>query len=88
MEGLVKLLTELEASTVKGSDFLHESDHSTVPLIEALLCEVLITKGGNMDWDAKDQLESHGFRVYPLEQDRWGWIMGAVTTQKGDITFG
>lgn len=88
MEQLVKLLTEIETSTIEERDFLHESDHPAVSLIEGLLCELLITKGGNVDWDAKDELESHGFRLYPLEQDRWGWIIGAVITEKGDITFG
>lgn len=88
MERLVALLTEINNSVLRPRQYLDEKHHSAVPLIKSLLCEVLITPGGNLDWDAKDQLHAHGFEVYPVEQDRWGWILGAVVTNKGDIIFG
>lgn len=88
MERLVALLTEINNSDIRPRDYLDERHHSAVPLIKTLLCEVLITPGGNLNWDAKDILYSYGFSIYPVEQDRWGWIQGAVITTKGDITFG
>lgn len=88
MERLVALLEEVDRSDIKPRDYLEENHHSAVPLIRSLLCALLITKGGNLDWDAKDELESFGFIVYPVEQDRFGWLVGAVLTEKGAITFG
>ena len=87
MERLIALLEEVNASAITPRDYLDEKHHSAVPLIKSLLCALLITKGGNLDWDAKDELESYGFQVFPVEQDRYGWLIGAVETEKGAITF-
>lgn len=87
MERLVELLEEVNASAITPRDYLEEKHHSAVPLIRSLLCGLLITEGGNTDWDAKDELESYGFQVFPVEQDRFGWLIGAVLTEKGAITF-
>jgi hypothetical protein len=88
MERLVHLLTEVDASAITPRQYLNENDHSAVPLIKLLLGDLLITEGGNLNWDRKDELESYGFVVYPVEQDRFGWVLGAVETEKGAITFG
>ena len=88
MERLVHLLREVEESAITPQEYLEESHHSAVPLLKRLLEQVLITAKGNLDWDAKSDLETHGFRCFPVEQDRFGWIVGAVDTEKGAITFG
>jgi len=88
LERLVELLEEVNNSAITPRRYLDGSHHSAVPHIQGLLNGLLITKGGNLDWDAKDELESHGFQVYPVERDRSGWLIGAVVTEKGDITFG
>lgn len=88
MERLAGLLTEINNSDITPRQYLHEHHHSAVPLIKTLLADLLITPGGNLNWDAKDVLHSFGFTIYPVEQDRSGWILGAVITNKGDITFG
>jgi hypothetical protein len=87
MDRLVALLEEVNRSDIKPRDYLEENHHSAVPLIRSLLCFLLITEKGNLDWDAKDELEGHGFIVYPVEQDRFGWLIGAVLTNKGAIKF-
>lgn len=88
MERLVELLEQVNASAITPRDYLQEKHHSAVPLIRNLLCELLITKNGQTDWDAKTELESYGFGVFPVEQDRFGWLIGAVQTEKGAISFG
>ena len=87
MEQLVELLKEVNRSDMKPRDYIEEKHHSAVPLIRSLLCYLLITEKGNLDWDAKDELESYGFQVFPVEQDRYGWLIGAVLTEKGAIKF-
>ena len=88
MERLVKLLTEIEDSDIEPQEYLNETHHSAVPLIETLLCDVLITSDGLMDYDAKSLLESHNFILFPLACAEFGWITGAVPTNKGAIAFG
>lgn len=88
MERLVHLLNEVNDSDMTPRQFLNDTDHSAVPLIQSLLEQIVITPGGHLDWDKKDELEEHGFRLVPIEQDRWGWILGAVVTDNGMITFG
>ena len=88
MDRLVALLQEIEASDIKPMDYLEEKHHSAIPLIKGLLCDLFITKGGNLDWDAKDELGQLGYSLYAVEQDRFGWVIGAVWTEKGSITFG
>lgn len=88
MERLLWLLEEVNNSACTPRDYLNENHHSAVPLIKSLLCELLITAGGNLNWDVKDVIESYGFEVFPVEKDQAGWIIGAVQTEKGAITFG
>lgn len=83
----MNLLKEVDASDIKPRDYIEENHHSAVPLIRSLLCNLLITEKGNLDWDAKDELENYGYIVYPVEQDRYGWLIGAVLTGKGSIKF-
>lgn len=88
MERLVHLLNEVNDSDMSPLQFLNDTHHSAVPLIRSLLDHLMITPGGHLDWDKKDELAGHGFQLVPIEQDRWGWIQGAVVTDNGMITFG
>lgn len=88
MERLVHLLNEVNDSDITPCDYLDESHHSAIPLIKSLLEQLMITPGGNLDWDKKDELDALGYRMFPVEQDRYGWVIGAVSTENGAITFG
>lgn len=87
MESLLDLLEEVNNSAITPRDYLEENHHSAVPLIRSLLCAVLITIGGNINLDARDELQSYGFKCFPVEEDDEGWIVGAVLTEKGAIKF-
>jgi hypothetical protein len=88
MERLVHLLNEVNASDMTPRYYLEADHHSAVPLIKNLLCSEMITEEGHMNWDKRDELASYGFRLVPIEKDNWGWIVGAVVTDLGMITFG
>jgi hypothetical protein len=88
MERLVCLLNEVNASDMTPRQYLEAEHHSAVPLIKSLLEMEMITEGGHLNWDKKDELAEAGFRLVPIEQDNWGWIIGAVVTDLGMITFG
>jgi len=88
MDQLLSLLHEVNASNIARHDFLNESHHPAVSLIRELLSDLLISIDGNVNWDIKRELEQQNVYVYPVEKDGFGWVMGAVETEKGDITFG
>lgn len=89
MEKLVKLIKEVEDSDIPEQLHLSSEDHCLVPQIVVLLEELFITAGGHIDFDAKDKfMETYGYELYPVEHDRWGWILGGLITKKGVIVFG
>ena len=89
MERIVALVDEINRSDIKPRKFLEESDHSAIPLLRSLLDELLITKEGNVDWDAKYILElENDIFIYPVERDGFGWLIGGLITDKGVVTFG
>lgn len=88
MDQLLSLLHEVNTSNIACHDFLNESHHPAVSLIRELLYELLIDVDGSVNWDIKRELEGQKVYVYPVERDSFGWVLGAVETEKGDITFG
>jgi hypothetical protein len=68
---------------------LANSDHPIVSKIANMLEEIFITAGGHLNYDLKDKfMDMYGYELYPVEQDRWGWVLGGLQTSKGTITFG
>ena len=89
MEQLVTLIQELEASDVEPRLYLQNEDHPNVRTIALALQTLCITEGGNINLDVCDQLrKTYGYELYPVERDRWGWLLGGLDTKKGTITFG
>ena len=89
MESLVALIRELEDSDLQERPYLANTDHPNVSTIAHMLEELFITAGGHMNYDLKDKfMEVYGYELYPVEKDRWGWILGGLQTSKGTIVFG
>jgi hypothetical protein len=86
---LIPKLKALEANPeiVKNRDFLSH-DSSDVKEISNLAETHLITAFGECNWDEIRWLCDAGYRVFALEQDRFGWVVGAIQTKKGIITYG
>ncbi len=85
MDTLLLLLKQIEddsSVTTTPDDILPNRE------IEDIANRVLITDDGECDWDAIDILKQNGFRVIPIERDRFGWIIGGILTKKGIITYG
>lgn len=61
------------------------------PLIQEavdLAEQVLIDENGQRDTLAEVTLALAGFPVRCIEKDRHGWLIGAIETEKGLITYG
>lgn len=89
MDLLVAFIRQVEESDMPVRQYLTESDHVVVPIIARMLEEIFITAGGHLNHDARDVfLETYGYELYPVEQDRFGWVLGGLSTSKGTIVFG
>ncbi len=89
MESLLQLLKTLEASSTIEND--NEFLSLEIPLVAEISRhaeELLITPTGDCNWDTIDTLREHGFTVFAVERDGFGWLIGGIQTQKGVITYG
>lgn len=88
MEELLILLKKLEADeSIKPIDFLSKN----IPIVKAisdLADGVLIDPSGICNWENIDALIRYGYYVFAVEKDRYGWLIGAISTTKGNITYG
>lgn len=63
----------------------------THPLISAALFianEILIGDDGHPDRAMMDKVVEKGFRIFPGEMDRFGWVTGCIELSRGIILFG
>lgn len=61
------------------------------PLVQQAVNEAeyeLITIRGGCNWKAMAGLEKHGYRIFPGEQDSFGWLTGCIRTPKGVLVYG
>ena len=59
------------------------SDNPAVTEAIHIAEDVLITGMGVVNWGAVDILAEHGYDVFPMEQDSFGWLIGGISTNKG-----
>jgi hypothetical protein len=64
------------------------SDNPDVTDAINLAEDILITGMGGVNWRAVDILSQHGYGVFPMEQDTFGWLIGGISTNKGILMFG
>ena len=90
LDRLIELLKLIEANeTIKDyEDDVIPSTHPDVVEAGNIADAELITMKGGVDWYNVDILKSHGYSVFPLERDRFGWLVGGIATKKGIISFG
>ena len=88
MERLLSLLKALEESDVVPRKFLKSHTHESVSEIDSLMDLLCIDEEGCVRVDVVQQLTKLGYAVYPIERDRFGWVLGAIETKKGSIMFG
>ena len=86
---LLPKLKALEANPeiVKTPNFLSH-DIPQAKEISDLAEMHLITFTGECNWEEIQRLTEAGYRVFAVEQDRYGWLLGAIHTKKGIITYG
>ncbi len=89
--GIIAKIKELEGNKnipAKSEKFLSNDCCSEVSEISKLAETYLITFTGACNWEEIQILNDAGYRVFAVEQDRYGWLLGAIHTKKGIITYG
>jgi hypothetical protein len=62
--------------------------HKLIQDAATLATDVLIRDDGERNYDNEYVLRDKGYGVIALEQDRSGWLLGGIITQKGIIAYG
>lgn len=68
-----------------------KEDNDTYQKAVGLCCDLLITAGGQCNWDNIRTLRDNGFRVFPGDKDSFGWLIGCIQKKGVDklmLTYG
>ena len=84
---LLKKIEDNEHIRDYGEDAIL-SDNPIVTEAIHMAEDVLITGMGLVNWGAVDILAQHGYGVFPMERDSFGWLIGGISTNKGILVFG
>jgi hypothetical protein len=92
IDNMIHLLETIEKTDLPDNsmqnlntiDCIREIINKLLPLANTLL----IDDNGINVWENHDLLDTHGFRVFPGEQDRFGWLTGCIQTKKGFVVYG
>ncbi len=86
---LIGYLKQLESDeSLQNSGKILSYDNDTVYNAACIATSVLIDEGGSCEWENITILKDNGFYVFPLEKDRFGWLIGGISTNKGIISYG
>ena len=90
VERLIEVLTQIETNPDIRDYEEHVIPTENPGLQEANILAncVLISSHGDIEYDMVEILREHGYSVFPIERDRFGWLVGGIRTKKGIITFG
>jgi hypothetical protein len=89
MDKLIKAIQVLDESAVKiDLDGYFDATHPLVKDVALLADQLLITSTGKLDIDNMEVLDSKGYQTFPIEKDRFGWLIGGIQTSFGIVTYG
>ena len=84
---LLKSIEDKDNIKDYGDDIILSDDRDVTDAIFAAET-VLITTMGIVNWGAVNILAQHGYGVFPMERDSFGWLIGGISTKKGILVFG
>jgi hypothetical protein len=89
MDELIKLIEQIDAdpNIVAKYDYFREYGSTLVAQASELACKTLITEKGGCNWKNIELLRDAGYDVFPVERDRFGWLIGGIQTRKGIIVY-
>jgi hypothetical protein len=90
MDSFIAMLKEIETYTdltCNKYDIITDNNE-IVNRLSSLADGLLINDRGGCNWDNIAIVENMGYNVFPLEKDRFGWLIGGIQTSKGIIAYG
>ena len=85
----IQLLKKINSdASIKVEYNCYDNYHPDVIEASNLANECLISEEGYPDMDNIEILNAYGFRVFPGEVDRFGWLTGCIQLSRGTIVFG
>jgi len=87
MERLVELVVLIESSNMEEQEYLPNED-CFIQEASSLATELFVTDEGSCNNENIIKFRKYGYNVFAIEQDRFGWILGGINTDKGIITYG
>lgn len=91
LQKLLNMLKGIENDTIPHRVEVDEYDKGLYVIceqVEDLAGELLIGESGRCNWVSINYLRDNGYRVYPVDRDSFGWLVGGIKTKKGLVTFG
>lgn len=74
--------------TIQVTNNHYDRTHPIVIAALYLANELLIGDDGHPDRATMDKVVEKGFRIFPGEVDRYGWLTGCIELTRGIIMFG
>ena len=89
MERLIELIKLIDdSSEIVVVEYLGETTHEYVNEVRSLLDHLFIDDDGHCNWENFKIANANNIYPFAIEQDRFGWLIGAIETKKGLITYG
>ena len=87
IEKLIELLQNVDFATFTKTEYGWSGSDDE---IENLLCDIVITENGGVNYNAIRILAMYGYHIKPGEKDSFGWVTGVLWFQdkKHFIVFG
>ena len=82
---LIKILRKIDEDTTINGEMIRNADHKLVQTAIKLANEYLT---GDENFGNIITLREAGFRVFAVEQDRFGWLIGGIRLKRGILHFG
>lgn len=87
MDEFLEKIKALEKSSLEFSEYLPTSD-PFVSEIAGMADSLLINDEGHCNWNNIEIMKDNKYEVFPIERDRFGWLIGGIQTAKGIIAYG
>jgi len=78
---------EIEPERILNWGYI-EDRHPLLQEADKLANKLLLTDGDRNRVNEQELMMNSPFRVFPIEQDSFGWLAAGVTTSKGYVAYG
>ena len=86
MDEFIQLIENINTSDIQKQEYLLEPSEVIRKIVDHAAV-LFVTQEGRCNIENILEARRLGVDVIPLEQDRFGWLIGGIVTKKGIIQF-